>query len=269
MNANTTLESVMDMEYIDDVDRQLDTEELYQLMLEKEKRGEMIRFNDNYLTYRQVLVEWMTQIGESIFGLLPLTIHLAVAYMDKAVSRQEVHPSRLQLVAVACMLAAAKHEEMETKVPSVQELNHCCKNMFTAPLICKMEVMILNLLNWELMVLTPRHFLETFLARGAAGIYPDDLLNEAMVPFDKHQLLQQYLRKYAEFFTDFCLHEHSFCNYTPSIVASSSLAAARKKLKITPLWPNRLNEMTGYSKTDFNNCLEHMWNVFQNNFAEE
>lgn len=92
------------------------------------------------------------------------------------------------------------------KVPSVSELNYCCKHLYTAPIICKMEVLLLNILNWELMLLTPRHFLQMLFARGASCIYPDDLIGNDQVSFDRHLLVQRYLRKYAEFFTDLCLH---------------------------------------------------------------
>lgn len=107
---------------------------------------------------------------------------------------------------------------METKVPSVHDLNLCCKNLFSAAIICKMEVMVLNLLNWELMLLTPRHFLEFYLERGAAGVYPDDLLSNAQISFDKHPLLERYLRKYSEFFTDFCLHGKCFLSFAANVV---------------------------------------------------
>jgi len=84
----------------------IDVEEVHQQMREKEQKAERFQFNETYLSYRQVLVEWMTQTGEAILGLNAITIHLAVSYLDKAVSRQEVHPSRFQLVAVACLLAS-------------------------------------------------------------------------------------------------------------------------------------------------------------------
>jgi len=266
MDANGK-EAGMEVEHLED-HFQLDAEEVYQEMLAKEKRAERVQFNEDYLSYRHTLVEWMTQIGESILSLAAITIHLAVAYLDKAVSRQEVHPSRLQLVAVACILAAAKHEEMESKAPSVPDLNYCCKNIYTAQIICKMEVLLLNILNWELMLLTPRHFLQTFFGRGASSIYPDDLIGNDQVSFDKHLLVQRYLRKYAEFFTDLCLQDHNFSSYLPSIVASSAIASARRQLKLTPVWPKRLRKLTGYSKVDITPCLEHMWNAYQLNFVE-
>lgn len=86
--------------------QQIDAEEVHQQMREKEQKAERLPFSDTYLTYRHALVEWIAQTGDAILGLSAITVHLAVYYLDKAVSRQEVHPSRLQLVAVACLLAS-------------------------------------------------------------------------------------------------------------------------------------------------------------------
>jgi len=249
---------------------QLDVEELYATMRTKEQEAEQTRYAKSFVEYRSVIVEWMTQVGETLLGLTPLTIHLAVAYLDKAVSKQEVHPSRLQLFAVAAILAAAKHEEKETKVPSVSDLNYyCCKNIYTPQIICKTEVLLLNKLNWELMLLTPRHFLEFFLGRGASSIYPEtDILNGSAIAFDKHFLVQRYLRKYSEFFIDLCLQDYNFSSYLPSIVASSAIATARRQLQLIPPWPKHLKKVTGYKLAELSPCVDHIWSVYQRHFAD-
>lgn len=66
-------------------------------------------FNEDYAKRRAMLVEWMTQTSETVLALQPLTVHMAVAYLDKVVAKlkdQYIKPSRLQLMATACMLAA-------------------------------------------------------------------------------------------------------------------------------------------------------------------
>jgi len=194
---------------------------------------------------------------------------LAVGILDRVLSKQEVHPQRLQLFAAVAIFIAAKHEEKETVVPSVQDLNYfCCKNAFNAQIICKTEVSLLNKLNWELMILLPRHFLEVYLGRGATCIYPEDVLGGNSIAFDKHSLVQRYLQKYSEFFIDLCLQDYNFSSYLPSIVASSALVVARRQMKVEPAWPKRLKQLTGYKLGPLTPCVEHIWSVYQRNFAE-
>jgi len=258
-----------DME-IDDHKLAPDDSERYKEMLGKELRGGRCQFRDDYLRYRSELVEWMTQLGENL-GLAALTVHLAVAYVDKAAWCQEIHPTRFQLLAVACILAAAKHDEMESKVPSVHDLNRYCGGIFSAEIICKMELILLNSLGWELMLLTPRHFLELFLFRGGSAVYPDhDSIDNNSISYEKLSLVRRYLRKYSEFFTDLCLQDHTFeTDYVPSIVASASIAAARRQLKLTPPWPKHMKQLTGYKFSTIRPCLEHTWSVYQTNFGPQ
>jgi len=203
----------------------------------------------------------MTQLGETVLGLAAPTVHLAVAYLDKAVWCQEIHPSRSHLLAVACILVAAKHNENESNVPSVHALNTYCGGIFSAEIICKMELILLNCLGWELMLLTPRHFLELFLSRGGSAVYPDHDTDDSS---NKYDSVRRYLQKYSEFFTDLCLQDHRFeTDYLPSIVASASIAAARRQLRLTPPWPKRMKRLTGYKSAIIRPCLEHIWSVYQ------
>jgi hypothetical protein len=71
---------------------------------------------------------------------------------------------------------AAKMEENDARVPSVYELNRCCQGSYSTQLIVKMESLLLDLLDWNLVVLTPRHFL------GATGEY-----------YAQHALSEMYL----------------------------------------------------------------------------
>ncbi|KAL6049433.1 Cyclin N-terminal domain-containing protein [Balamuthia mandrillaris] len=192
--------------YENNEEEQLDKAELYHEMQEKERRAARLSFSEEYMRARGVLVEWMTENGDKTLNLTSLTIHMAVTFMDRAISRQHFAASRLQLLAAACIFAAAKVEEQEQSVPSPTLLNRCCDDAYTEQLICKMELLLLQILDWELMVLTPRHFLEYFLEKGNVVDPSEDRMNDRTIPSEKVHLVQRYQRKYAEFFVDFCLH---------------------------------------------------------------
>ncbi len=97
-------------------------------------------------------------------------------------------------------------EEVEGRCPSVHDLNYCCQNGYTTQLILKMESLLLNVLEWKLLLLTPRHFLELFLSKGATLLSPyEELIDNCPIPLCKIDAVQHYQRKYSEFFTDLCL----------------------------------------------------------------
>jgi hypothetical protein len=48
---------------------------------------------------------------------------MQVAYLDRILQCTQVSRSRLQLVAISCIFIAAKFEEAEEHVPTVNELN--------------------------------------------------------------------------------------------------------------------------------------------------
>lgn len=247
-----------------------DDEETICEMRKKELRIPRLLLQGEIISYRPTVVEWMSQIGDSVFNLMPLTIHMAVFFFDAFVSKQVVHPSRLQLVATSCILIAAKHQEVDVKVPSVQDLNYCCNSMYTTQIICKMELVVLNTLGWECMVVTSRHFLEAYLGRGASLVYPEhEAIANDQISFDKLCLVQRYIRKYSSFFGDLCLQVPDLNAYLPSVVAVASLAAARKQLKLTPLWPQHLRDITGYQQNEFGACLDHIWSVYQTCFVAD
>lgn len=59
----------------------------------------------------------------------------------------------------------------------------------------------------------------------------------------------EHLRRYAEFFTDFCLQEDCFLFMNPSALACSILAFARKHTKMSVIFPSELEILTETSLT--------------------
>lgn len=248
-----------------------DWKEMRAGMKAKERAMPPKAFNEEYIKRRSVLVDWMSQTSETVLRLVPITIHIAVAFLDAAVAKlgdQYIKPTRLQLMATACILTAAKMEENDGQVPSVYELNRCCQDGYSPQLIVKMESLLLDLLDWNLVVLTPRHFLELYEGGGALVVQPfEEFVNNTTIPPLKMASVQRYQREYAEFFVDLCLHDFNFVHYRPSIVAAAALASARRMLKMTPIWPHRLAKLTQYDFEHLAQCAEHIWGVYEKTFA--
>lgn len=210
---------------------------------------------------RSIVVEWMTEVATS-YSLSNITIHLAVAIMDRLLGELDVSRGMIQLVGTTCILIAAKLEEMEENVPSIVQLNACTDDTYTPELIKQMEAMSLNRLKWDTNAVTPIHFL---------GVYLDGTLspNELVLNFPigpAYGRISYDLASFSEFFVDLCRQDFEFLRYLPSMIAASCVAVTRRMIKVTPIWSERLHQVTGYSDKDISYCAEHIWSVFEANF---
>lgn len=94
-----------------------DWKEMRAGMKAKERAMPPKAFNEEYIKRRSVLVDWMSQTSETVLRLVPITIHIAVAFLDAAVAKlgdQYIKPTRLQLMATACILTAGTCRQAQT-----------------------------------------------------------------------------------------------------------------------------------------------------------
>ncbi len=195
----------------------------------------------------------MCEVGEE-YKLCPLTIHNAVRYLDRVLGGQDVAKNRLQLVAMACVLVASKCEEAEDVTPTLAELNECANHAYSADMVKEMEVAVLRCLNWSLTVVNPIHFLQFFQARGI--VFSHDLFEGG--PQNRRSALK-YVRKYADFFAELCLQEYAFQSYAPSVMAAAVVAAARRAVKIDPIWNPELEGLTTYDEASIYTAYKHLY----------
>ena len=114
------------------------------------------------LKYWHAVVDWMREIGDEL-DLHTLTIHIAIALLNRVLHAAEVYKKRLQLVSMCCVLLAAKYEELPHHVPTLAQLVECSNNpLFTKGLLRDMEVMILKLLKWYVLYLSCNPYIYSF-----------------------------------------------------------------------------------------------------------
>lgn len=235
-------------------------QEIFLDMQKKEKRHRIYNEHSKYLKHRRIIVDWMCEVGEE-YKLSPLTIHCAVRYLDRVLSSLDVAKNRLQLVAMACILIAAKFEEAEEIIPTLCELNECSNNAYSIDALKEMEVSVLRHLNWSLALVTPIHFLHFYQARGI--IFQNDLFEGG--PGNRRSALK-YVKKYADFFAELCLQEYAFQQYLPSIMAAAVIAAARRAVKIDPIWNNELEGLTTYNEKHIFTAYKHLYTYYTESF---
>ena len=90
---------------------------------------------------RGILVDWVIEVHLR-FKLLPETLFLTVNLIDRYCEQQQVHRTRLQLVAVAAMLIASKYEEIYA--PMVRDFVYITDNAYSREEILEMESRMLT-----------------------------------------------------------------------------------------------------------------------------
>merc|ERR1712062_558228 len=164
------------------------------------------------------------------FHMLQETLFSTVAILDRYLQKEIASVSRkkLQLVGVACMLIAAKYEEIYA--PEIKDFVYITDHAYSERDIQKMEIQVLSVLKFDLGRPLPLHFLRR--ASKAGGV-------EAAT----HTL--------AKYIMELSLGAYTMCSVPPSVLAASALALAMRALdtesKLSDVWSSTLQHYTQYS----------------------
>lgn len=129
---------------------------------------------------RGILVDWLVDVNLK-FKLLPQTLFLSVALLDRYLAARQVLRQRLQLVGVTALMMAAKFEEVYP--PQLKDYVAVCDNAYTRTELLSTEAEILAALNFEIARPTSYSFLE--------------LLRQRVVLEDKAFVFARYLLETA------------------------------------------------------------------------
>ncbi|XP_021758846.1 cyclin-D4-1-like [Chenopodium quinoa] len=154
-------------------EQSIDDDEAFASMVEREScyfpREDYLfrfRFGDLNFAARTDAFDWIFK-AHSYYSFGPLSFCLAVNYLDRFLSTRELPSGKawaVQLLAVACLSIAAKLEE--TSVPqSVEFQVEDPKFVFEAKTIKRMELMVLDTLNWKMNAVTPCSFIDYSLKK--------------------------------------------------------------------------------------------------------
>ena len=180
------------------------------------------------LTLPTALVDWMTEVCDDR-RLTRQTVHLSVRVLDTFLAKISVRKSRLQLVSICSILIASKYEEIDTRVPFIDELLELANHAFTIECVHQMEVLILNQLRWSVSMVTPVHFVKNLLYRGM--LTGSDTIKGLQPTKESFE----YLVKFVYFFTDFSLQREFF--YLIFILFPVSLLSLSLTLSLSPILP--------------------------------
>ncbi|XP_058068940.1 cyclin-D5-1-like isoform X2 [Magnolia sinica] len=124
-------------------------------------------------------VRWMLEMRE-LLGLRFQTAFLSVSYLDRFLSGQLLDNGTswvIWLLSIACLSLAAKMEEHEPPELSKYQMEEFD---FKSKLIQRMELHVLNALEWRMSSITPFAFLNYFAAKLCSEPRPKGLLSKAV-----------------------------------------------------------------------------------------
>lgn len=217
-----------------------------------------------HVEYRAQLIEWVLDVcaGERF---APATADVAIALMDRVLSKTLVPKTSLHLVALCCLQIAIKYEEIEERVPTMAKLRSWTSNMYSPDIIQKMELAVLIELKWDVGALTPAHFLESFLAVTGGGTTARD-----EVEFGEwNTSYREDLRQFVCYVYSLCVMDPSLTNERPSRVAAAVIGAVRLNLGIKPMCSPELRAAADLQPQEIVPLVSHILRLYSEACSDE
>lgn len=230
------------------------SDEIIWILQETELNRLKMRYTSPQLRYREVMVNFMRGVGECE-SLRRSTVHLAIYLLDAFMDNHSINDNRLNLVALSCLLLAAKMEENEPNVPTLASMNELVRNQYPSSDFTLLEVLLLKYFDWNLIIPTTASFVEFWLLN-VVGKTDFPLLTSEETFFERRTRAIEIILE----FLDLTLMDIKMTNIRPSLLASACLAAARSSLPVLLVWTETMEELTGYSYKEIATLTRELMN---------
>ncbi|EEE58555.1 hypothetical protein OsJ_09859 [Oryza sativa Japonica Group] len=190
--------------YVEDIDRYLRSLEAEQTRRPMINYVQEIQGGIINMDVRGILVDWMADVAY-VFNLQEETLHHAVSYVDRFLSKIAFPGDKLKLLGTTALFVASKYEEIHP--PHVRNFSAVTVNTYTTQQVSKMELDILRFLNFDVGSPTVITFLRKFLTSCCGG---NNSSNR------KLELMCNYLAELS-------LLDDYYIRFLPSIVAAACL----------------------------------------------
>ncbi|XP_046385474.1 cyclin-J isoform X2 [Ischnura elegans] len=227
----------------------------------KERRRKKFFCRSPQIHERPQLISWIQKLSERL-KLQNTTSHLAVYVLDIFMDNHDIEPSKLKLLAIVCLLLAAKFEELDSNIPKISVLKNKLDSDFAPTDFITMELVILKFLKWQLAHPTTAHFVEIF---SSYAVEENDLVccreehvdvinNETMkcamssLRLEASEAMQELM--------EITLKDTSYIKFQPSVIAATIVCLTRRQLMLEPPWTPTLVKVTGMNGKEFSHCLK-------------
>ncbi|CAK7350743.1 unnamed protein product [Dovyalis caffra] len=173
-----------------------------------------LKSSDFFVSFRQEAISLILQAQYSC-NYDPFISYLAVNYMDRFICRQEIpqgKPWILRLLVISCLSLAAKMKNTHFSVSNFQ--GEEAGFIFDTQTTHRMELLILDALNWRMRSITPFSFVHFFIS----VLELKDLSSSQPL---KDRATEIILK---------AQNEIKFLEFKPSIIAASALLVASNEL---------------------------------------
>ncbi|KAL6530050.1 hypothetical protein OROMI_028695 [Orobanche minor] len=129
---------------------------------------------------RVAAVKWILDQKRVLFGFHFRTAYLSVIYFDLFLSTRSIDNGKLwavRLLSVACLSLAAKMEECEAPALSSYRID---EYDFEGNMIQRMELLVLNTLEWKMSFATPFAYLNFFIIKFGQKFRRKDVIDQAV-----------------------------------------------------------------------------------------
>lgn len=151
---------------------------------------------------RQRLINWCIDIHNKL-GLITETLYITIALIDRYFDKIQVkQQSTVQLVAIGATLIASKYEEIYP--PDIQDLLHLAQGEYSRREVMRVEIQILEELNFDLGKPIPLAFLRRFSKAAHCDVK---------------------MHSIAKFLMELSLTEYECSHWRPSMLAAAALFA--------------------------------------------
>lgn len=113
---------------------------------------------------RSILVDWLVDVSVH-FEVMNETLHFAINYIDRTLSKLPIEKNKLQLIGVSCMKIADVFNERSKEYyrqENAAEYAYITADEYTPSEVIAMEKEILNVLDFELYAPTSVAFLKLY-----------------------------------------------------------------------------------------------------------
>ncbi|CAI5967238.1 unnamed protein product [Closterium sp. NIES-65] len=204
------------------------------------------RGGDISAAMRGILMDWLVEVAEE-YKLVPDTLFLTAAYIDRFLSHATVTRNHLQLLGIASMLIASKYEEIYA--PQVDEFCYITDNTYRRHEVLLMERHVLAVLHFDLSTPTVKSFLRRFIKAA-----------QATLPSPQHHL--EFLGNY---FAELTLVDYPCLRFLPSQIAAAAVFLAKLTLyPALPPWDATLQHYTGYAPSQLKEAVMALYDLQRN-----
>ncbi|CAF1264206.1 unnamed protein product [Adineta steineri] len=183
---------------------------------------------------RAILIDWLSEVADE-YKLYSETLHLAVNFLDRFLSRMSVTKSKFQLIGTTALYLAAKCEEVYP--PNAGEFAYVTDNAYTKKQVLKIEDLLLQTLHFEVSTVTTHTFLLHYLKLAEVDEVTEDL---------------------ARYIAELTLLDPECLQYLSSLQAAAILCLALHMCRKPP-WSNKLKRTTGYTIQSFYSIMEKIF----------